>query len=121
MFVVFVVGTAGSGKSLLTASFGNWLKMSKQDVAIVNLDPDPISGVRKDLPAGLDNFFSKALAKKREYKIRNIFQKYVPGECVCFPSAPAEPPMPSTARRRMLCNGGLWIIDADGPKWNQSQ
>jgi GPN-loop GTPase len=33
------VGTAGSGKSLLTAAFGNWLKMSKQDLAIVNLDP----------------------------------------------------------------------------------
>jgi len=39
MFVVFIIGTAGSGKSLLTASFSNWLKMSKQDVAIVNLDP----------------------------------------------------------------------------------
>lgn len=39
MFIVFIVGTAGSGKSLLTAAFGNWLKMSKQDVAIVNLDP----------------------------------------------------------------------------------
>ncbi len=39
MPVVFMIGTAGSGKSLLTASFGEWLKMSKQDVAIVNLDP----------------------------------------------------------------------------------
>ena len=39
MFIVFIVGTAGSGKSLLTAAFGDWLKMSKQDVAIVNLDP----------------------------------------------------------------------------------
>jgi GTPase SAR1 family protein len=36
---VFVIGTAGSGKSLFTASFTEWLKMSKQDVAIVNLDP----------------------------------------------------------------------------------
>jgi GTPase SAR1 family protein len=39
MFIVFIVGTAGSGKSLLTAAFGDWLKISKQDVAIVNLDP----------------------------------------------------------------------------------
>jgi hypothetical protein len=39
MPIVLMIGTAGSGKSLLTASFGEWLKMSKQDVAIVNLDP----------------------------------------------------------------------------------
>jgi GTPase SAR1 family protein len=39
VFIVFIIGTAGSGKSLLTAAFGEWLKMSKQDVAIVNLDP----------------------------------------------------------------------------------
>ena len=36
---VFIIGTAGSGKSLLTAAFAEWLKMSKQDVAVVNLDP----------------------------------------------------------------------------------
>jgi GTPase SAR1 family protein len=39
MFIVFIIGTAGSGKSLLTSAFANWLKISKQDVAIVNLDP----------------------------------------------------------------------------------
>jgi len=39
MFIVFIIGTAGSGKSMLTAAFSEWLKMSKQDVAIVNLDP----------------------------------------------------------------------------------
>jgi GTPase SAR1 family protein len=39
MFLVFIIGTAGSGKSTLTAAFGDWLKMSKQDVVIVNLDP----------------------------------------------------------------------------------
>ena len=32
-------GTAGSGKSLLTASFTNWLKTQKQNVITVNLDP----------------------------------------------------------------------------------
>jgi GTPase SAR1 family protein len=37
--LAFIIGTAGSGKSLLTAAFSEWLKMSKQDVAIVNLDP----------------------------------------------------------------------------------
>lgn len=39
MPTVFIIGTAGSGKSLFTASFSEWLKMSKQDVAVVNLDP----------------------------------------------------------------------------------
>lgn len=39
MFIVFIVGTAGAGKSLLTAAFSDWLRVSKQDVAIVNLDP----------------------------------------------------------------------------------
>jgi len=43
MFMVFIIGTAGSGKSLLTASFSEWLKMSKQDVAIVNLDPGALT------------------------------------------------------------------------------
>ncbi|UCE96127.1 MAG: ATP/GTP-binding protein [Candidatus Bathyarchaeota archaeon] len=39
MFVTFIVGTAGSGKSLLASAFSEWLKMSKQDVAIANFDP----------------------------------------------------------------------------------
>ncbi|MDI6847282.1 MAG: ATP/GTP-binding protein [Candidatus Bathyarchaeia archaeon] len=39
MFIVFIIGTAGSGKSMLTASFSEWLKISKQDVIAVNLDP----------------------------------------------------------------------------------
>jgi GTPase SAR1 family protein len=39
MNIVFIIGTAGSGKSRLTAAYSEWLKLSKQDVAIVNLDP----------------------------------------------------------------------------------
>ncbi len=39
MPITFVIGTAGSGKSLFTAAFSDWLKMNKQDVAVVNLDP----------------------------------------------------------------------------------
>lgn len=39
MFAVFIIGTAGSGKSLLTAAFSQWLKMKEQDVIAVNLDP----------------------------------------------------------------------------------
>jgi GTPase SAR1 family protein len=43
MFIVFIIGTAGAGKSLLTAAFGEWLKLSKQDVSIVNLDPGALT------------------------------------------------------------------------------
>jgi GTPase SAR1 family protein len=39
MFLVFILGTAGSGKSLLTSVFSKWLRVAKQDVATVNLDP----------------------------------------------------------------------------------
>ena len=39
MVVIFIIGTAGSGKSLLTASFSEWLKVGKQNVTTVNLDP----------------------------------------------------------------------------------
>jgi GTPase SAR1 family protein len=39
MVIVFIVGTAGSGKSLLTASLDEWLKVGKQKTATVNLDP----------------------------------------------------------------------------------
>jgi len=43
MFIVFIIGTAGSGKSLLTATFSEWLKISKQNVAVVNLDPGALT------------------------------------------------------------------------------
>lgn len=43
MSLVLIIGTAGSGKSMLTAAFSEWLKTSKQDVAIVNLDPGALS------------------------------------------------------------------------------
>jgi GTPase SAR1 family protein len=43
MFIVFMIGTAGSGKSLLTAALKEWLTMSKQDVSVVNLDPGALT------------------------------------------------------------------------------
>jgi GTPase SAR1 family protein len=39
MFFIFVVGTAGSGKSLLTASFQKWLAGAGFNAGTVNLDP----------------------------------------------------------------------------------
>ncbi|MHA2423330.1 MAG: PRK13768 family protein [Candidatus Thorarchaeota archaeon] len=37
--MMFLVGTAGSGKSLLTAALEDWLVSSEISVAVVNLDP----------------------------------------------------------------------------------
>jgi GTPase SAR1 family protein len=39
MFFIFLVGTAGSGKSLLTASLEKWLAESDLSVTVVNIDP----------------------------------------------------------------------------------
>jgi len=39
MFFMFIVGTAGSGKSLLAASLEKWLLASETSVTVVNLDP----------------------------------------------------------------------------------
>jgi GTPase SAR1 family protein len=39
LFTIFIVGTAGSGKSLLTSSLKEWLKLKDQNVAALNLDP----------------------------------------------------------------------------------
>jgi hypothetical protein len=41
--IVFILGTAGSGKSLLTAAFAEWLRMAKQNVATLNLDPGVVT------------------------------------------------------------------------------
>jgi GTPase SAR1 family protein len=43
LFIVFIVGTAGSGKSLLTASFVNWLQLQKQNAIAINLDPGVVT------------------------------------------------------------------------------
>jgi GTPase SAR1 family protein len=43
MVVVFILGTAGSGKSLLTATFSEWLKTGKQKAITVNLDPGVVT------------------------------------------------------------------------------
>jgi len=43
LFTVYIVGTAGSGKTALTASFSDWLKDQEQLIATVNLDPAVLS------------------------------------------------------------------------------
>ena len=65
MFVAFVIGTAGSGKSLLTASFADWLRINGQNVVTVNLDPGALT-----LPYRAD-------ADVRDYvNVEEIMEKY---------------------------------------------
>ena len=39
MYVIFAIGMAGSGKSLLVSSFSEFLRSSEQNVVTLNLDP----------------------------------------------------------------------------------
>jgi len=41
--IVFVTGTAGSGKTLLTSSLATWYREKSQDAITVNLDPGVLS------------------------------------------------------------------------------
>jgi len=43
LYTVFVVGMAGSGKSVFTANFLNWLRISDQNVVSLNLDPGAVA------------------------------------------------------------------------------
>jgi GTPase SAR1 family protein len=63
--IAFIIGTAGSGKSLFTAAFSEWLKMSKQDVAVVNLDPGALK-----LP------YSPDVDVRNYVDVGNIMEKY---------------------------------------------
>ncbi len=65
MPIVFVIGTAGSGKSLFTAALGEWLKMSKQDIAVVNLDPGALK-----LP------YSPDVDVRNYVDVGNLMEKY---------------------------------------------
>ena len=68
MPLAFIIGTAGSGKSLFTAALSEWLKMSKQDVAVVNLDPGALK-----LP------YSPDVDVRNYVDVGNIMEKYALG------------------------------------------
>jgi len=64
-FLTSVIGTAGSGKTLLTAAFADWLRLQKQDTATINLDP----GVLK-LP------YTPDIDIRDTLRIEEIMEKY---------------------------------------------
>jgi GTPase SAR1 family protein len=43
LFLIFILGTAGSGKSELTGVFSRWLQLQGEDALAVNLDPGAIT------------------------------------------------------------------------------
>src|ERR1700685_2504563 len=43
MNIIYITGTAGSGKSLLTSSLVSWYREKSQDAIAVNLDPGVLS------------------------------------------------------------------------------
>jgi len=68
MLVLFIIGTAGSGKSKLTAAFGEWLQMSRQNVSLVNLDPGALT-----LP------YSPDVDIRNYVNVEDLMQKYTLG------------------------------------------
>jgi GTPase SAR1 family protein len=43
LYGLYIIGTAGSGKSLLASSLIHWFRMKEQDAAVINLDPGVIT------------------------------------------------------------------------------
>jgi hypothetical protein len=65
LFIIFIIGTAGSGKSLLTASLTEWLKTQKQDVITMNLDPGALT-----LP------YTPDIDVRDDISVENIMERY---------------------------------------------
>src|SRR4030065_270257 len=105
MPLMFIIGTAGSGKSLFTAAFSEWLKMSKQDVAVVNLDP----GVLK-LP------YSPDVDIRNYVDVGNIMEKYGlgPNGALILAADLIADEIENITRDIEAANGVLVIVDSPG-------
>ncbi len=105
MPTVFIIGTAGSGKSLFTAAFSEWLKMSKQDVAVVNLDP----GVLK-LP------YSPDVDVRNYVDVGNLMEKYElgPNGAVILAADLIADEIENVTRDVESTNADLVLVDTPG-------
>jgi GPN-loop GTPase len=105
MPIVFIIGTAGSGKSLFTAAFSEWLKMSKQDVAAVNLDP----GVLK-LP------YSPDVDIRNYVDVGNLMEKYGlgPNGALILAADLIADEIENIARDVEATNADLVLVDTPG-------
>jgi GPN-loop GTPase len=105
MPIVFIIGTAGSGKSLFTAAFSEWLKMSKQDVAVVNLDP----GVLK-LP------YSPDVDIRNYVDVGNLMEKYElgPNGALILAADLIADEIENVAKDIESANADLILVDTPG-------
>jgi GTPase SAR1 family protein len=105
MPIVFIIGTAGSGKSLFTAAFSEWLKLAKQDVAVVNLDP----GVLK-LP------YSPDVDIRNYVDIGNLMEKYElgPNGAVILAADLIADEIENVTRDVEAANADLVLVDTPG-------
>jgi len=105
MPIVFIIGTAGSGKSLFTAAFSEWLKMSKQDVATVNLDP----GVLK-LP------YSPDVDIRNYVDVGDLMEKYGlgPNGALILAADLIADEIENVAKEIEAANADLVIVDTPG-------
>jgi GTPase SAR1 family protein len=105
MPIVFIIGTAGSGKSLFTAAFSEWLKMSKQDVAVVNLDP----GVLK-LP------YSPDVDIRNYVDVGNLMEKYElgPNGALILAADLIADEIENVAKDIESANADLVLVDTPG-------
>ncbi len=105
MPIVFIIGTAGSGKSLFTAAFSEWLKLAKQDVAVVNLDP----GVLK-LP------YSPDVDIRNYVDVGNLMEKYElgPNGAVILAADLIADEIENVTRDVDAANADLVLVDTPG-------
>ena len=105
MPIVFIIGTAGSGKSLFTAAFSEWLKLAKQDVAVVNLDP----GVLK-LP------YSPDVDIRNYVDVGNLMEKYGlgPNGALILAADRIADEIENVTRDVEAANADLVLVDTPG-------
>jgi len=105
MPIVFIIGTAGSGKSLFTSAFSEWLKMAKQDVAVVNLDP----GVIK-LP------YSPDVDIRNYVDVGNLMEKYElgPNGALILAADLIADEMENVTKDVEAANADLVLVDTPG-------
>ncbi len=105
MPTVFIIGTAGSGKSLFTAAFSEWLKMSKQDVAVVNLDPGALK-----LP------YSPDVDVRNYVDVGNLMEKYElgPNGAVILAADLIADEIENVTRDVESTNADLILVDTPG-------
>jgi GTPase SAR1 family protein len=103
--IIFIIGTAGSGKSLFTAAFAEWLKMTKQDIAIVNLDPGALK-----LP------YSPDVDIRNYVDVGNLMEKYElgPNGALILAADLIADEIENVTRDVESANADLVIVDTPG-------